>query len=206
MKKGGFEGFAKDFLANHVFDEKSQAYVRRKESVSEKIDKFKALENKPEKPEAVEGKYFGGIGHDAIMERYNGSNPALGLFIPYHVPSSKNSLKLFVKKTKDGRAIPGKADSDDVAEYKKVSSSYYENLRMVFIKMVGNKKFPLRVQFTPIRRDEREFDYTNINQIVQDLMQEYNWIPNDSNRYLIPNFDAGYGIDKFNPGIIIKVL
>lgn len=156
-----------------------------------------------EKPEACAGKYFMSMSHENIVKLYNGG--IMGLFIPYDVPTFKNNKQLFVRTSAAGKAVPGSTDSKLVKEYKQVASQYYENLLPVFKSMVGKRKFPLSVRFTFIRRSAQEFDYNNICQLVQDMMKEFKWIPDDSCRYLTPNFDEGYGIDKFNPGVILKV-
>lgn len=154
--------------------------------------------------DAVDDRYFKGLNNDQICQQYKGGKN--GLYIPYDVPSMKNRKQLFVRQTKEGKNVPGSTNNQVVKDYKLVTKMYYENYRMLFLAMVGQAKFPIRVQFFFIRRSAQQFDYNNIGQMVQDLMVEYNWLPDDSAKYLIPNFDAGYALDKFNPGVIIRVL
>lgn len=152
----------------------------------------------------IDDRYFKGLNHEQICQKYDGK--LNGLYIPYDVPTFKNNKKLFVRTTAAGKAVPGSGDSDLVRNYKSVTKLYYENHRMIFLQMVAQRKFPIRVQFFFVRRSAQQFDYNNITQLVQDMMVEHNWLPDDSCKYLIPNFDAGYALDKFNPGVLIKIL
>lgn len=149
--------------------------------------------------------YFKGLNTQQIMAQYCGE-PA-GLYIPYDVPTYKNNQKLYVKKLADGRTIPGTTHSDLWKEYVKVTANYYESYRRVFHEMVGQKRFPLTVKFIFIRATHQEFDYCNLAQGISDIMihEDNGWIPDDSSKYLIPDFSEGFGVDRFNPGVIIKL-
>lgn len=141
-----------------------------------------------------EENYFKGMNTTEIMNTFN--NPCFpGLFIPYEVPSSKNS-----RIVGDGFSIASKQCS----EYKQVTKLYWESLKKCFNDQVQN--YPVHVSFKFIRKGKNTFDLTNAVQIVQDLMTDYKWLPDDNMNYLIPDFKEWYAIDRYNPGVIIKIL
>jgi len=122
------------------------------------------------------------------------------IFIPGNVPSSKNS-KQFVH-AKGGR--PFLVDSKVTREYKKATEWYWAMHKKDFLKMVGDKSFPLRVKFRFVRGSRRKFDYVNPLQTVQDIMQKYGWIPDDDSDHLFPLLE-GYSYDKQQPGVYISL-
>ena len=64
--------------------------------------------------------------------------------------------------------------------------------------------FPIKIHMIFIRDSRRDFDYINACQLPCDLMVKYNWIPDDSMKYITPVFE-GYSVDKENTGIIFWV-
>ena len=116
------------------------------------------------------------------------------IFVPYNVASSKNS-KVWTGK----RLIHSKT----AMRYIKKTSIYYANLASNFRAMTKDYK-PLRIGFYFVRDSKRKFDYNNVSQLPLDLMQKYNWIPDDCMDEVIPVF-LGYEVNKENPGVYISV-
>jgi hypothetical protein len=128
--------------------------------------------------------------------------PKTEWFIPYNVPSKKNSRRNFVKNGKQ-ISIPSKIHAAYVAATKNYWVAFGKEFRNSIHLL--NLEYPLRVCFKFKRDSKRRFDYCNAAQTAEDLMTEYKWMPDDSAEYLIPVFES-YEIDRLNPGVIIKIL
>lgn len=117
------------------------------------------------------------------------------IFIPGNVPSSKNS-----------RVWTGKffIASKAVASWRKETKDHWESNRDVFLSMIKGKEFPIRVEFTFVRKSKHQFDYLNPCQSIQDEMVKYGWIEDDNADIIIPVF-MQYIYDKLNPGCYINV-
>jgi len=125
------------------------------------------------------------------------------IFIKGNVPSSKNSKQLFKNKKTGKNFITSSALCK---KYIKNTEMSWTAFRSKFLSMIEGKEKPYRIQFVFIRDKHKAFDYINIAQLPLDLMQEYEWLPVDDNRTVIPDFNAGYGYDPKLAGMIIKVL
>lgn len=123
------------------------------------------------------------------------------IFIPFHVPSSKNSRM----RTKSGLFIASKATRN----WRKDTASYWEQYRPVFLKLVKDKPHPLKIGFHFIRKTSHKYDWVNPLQTIQDEMVKYGWIPDDSINYLVPfplKYKGKYTtIDNVNHGVLIKI-
>jgi hypothetical protein len=140
------------------------------------------------------------------------------IFIPYNVPSLKNS------KVKTSRGI---FPSKTVAKYlrqlgiqsfsssKKIVVGYvrrenlFEQLRLDFEKVLEGKDPPFRVGLHFVRNSKRKFDFNNANQIIADLLVAHNIIEDDNMDYYLPyplEMDGKYyTVDKESPGVYIKI-
>lgn len=118
------------------------------------------------------------------------------IFIPYNVPSSKNS-KIWTGRTLVWSKTAGK--------YVRKSEKYWINNRELFLEMIKDKEYPLTVSFKFIRGSKHKFDYANPLQTILDLMVRYEWIPDDNADIILPVFQT-YSYDKYNPGVLISVL
>jgi hypothetical protein len=122
------------------------------------------------------------------------------IFIPYNVPSSKNS-KIWTGK----RLIWSKL----AQQYVKDTDKYWREYAGIFVNESLKKSFtnavPLVVSFKFIRKSKHKFDYINPLQTVLDLMVRYNWIPDDNADVILPVFEP-YEYNKDAPGVIIKIL
>lgn len=123
-------------------------------------------------------------------------NNSNSIFIPNNVPSLKNS-----KQWTGNKLI----SSNLVLQYKKNTASYFLLYYRKWKEMIKDKEFPLVIEFYFIRDSNRRFDYVNCVQLSLDMMVSYEWLPDDSTKYVIPDFHKGYEINKDNPGVIITV-
>lgn len=133
--------------------------------------------------------------------------PVTEWFIPYQVPSKKNTQQLYIKRTKDGRHIPGTTTSKRYKDYITATRKYWETFAFEFKSTISKLdiSYPLNVEFTFIRATNQEVDYVGPLESVQDIMQDFGWIPNDNYKHLRPHL--GYmEVNKNNPGVRIKLL
>jgi len=125
-------------------------------------------------------------------------------FIPYQVPSKKNSRQVFVHpKTKKLMNIPSKSYS----EYKSATKRYWEIFGVEFRRAVEvlDVKRPISVEMTFIRKTNQLVDFFGPGESVFDLMTDFGWWEDDNCRVAKPFF-ADMIVDKENPGVIIKIL
>ena len=126
-------------------------------------------------------------------------------FIPYNVPSSKNSRQIVWKDMGGGKRRPLIIDSKTTRNYKKNTKKIYQLLAKQFRSIVDSLPKPVTIEFTFIRGSKRKFDYINPAQTVQDIMVEHEWIEDDDCNNIIPAFQP-YQYDKEQPGVIIKII
>jgi hypothetical protein len=119
------------------------------------------------------------------------------IFIPGNVPSSKNS-RIYNSKTK--RSFPSKT----VQRYISMSKPFWVANKDKFLDMSKYSQYPMQVHFLFVRGTKHRFDYINPAQTVQDLMVDYNWVPDDNADYIIPVFEP-YQYDKTKPGVYIYI-
>ncbi len=132
-------------------------------------------------------------------------------FIPYSVPSKKNSRINFVRNGKQ-MSLPSK----NHAEYIKLTENYYNTFGIEFrntVEKLGVKK-PYKIEFKFVRKSHHSFDYCNACQTCEDMMKDQykkkqlvrkGWFEDDSVEFLIPSFKP-YEYDKNNPGVHIKLI
>jgi len=128
--------------------------------------------------------------------------PVTEWFIPYQIPSKKNSRQNFVK---NGRQIS--IPSKRYTEYKSLTKRYWEVFGLEFnqtIKRLG-LSFPLDIEMTFIRTTKQRVDYFGPGESVFDLMTDFNWWPDDNHLYGKPFF-GDIEVDKSNPGVRIKLI
>tara|TARA_R110002012_G_C11567452_1_gene604017 strand:+ start:402 stop:968 length:567 start_codon:yes stop_codon:yes gene_type:complete len=118
------------------------------------------------------------------------------IFIPFNVPSSKNS------KQWTGKML---IHSKTTRRYIKNTKKFYQDNKEKFLELTKDLPKPLHISFYFIRDSRRKFDYINPAQTVQDLMVKYEWIEDDDIHNLVPHF-SGYEVDKEKTGVLIKVL
>src|SRR5690606_28081236 len=123
------------------------------------------------------------------------------IFIPYNVPSSKNS------KQWTGKML---ISNPQTLRYKKNAAYYYIQYSKEFINKTINHPSPLCVGFHFIRDSKRKFDFPNACQIVLDMMVAHGWVQDDNCDILLPLpiiiNNSAYSVDKNKPGVFIMPL
>lgn len=135
------------------------------------------------------------------------------IFIPGHVPSSKNSRRNFQPKGKDGKPIykeNGKMKtvslkSEAVVKYQSQSQIYWEENFALFMKKISGLARPLHIRFHFVRKTAQRYDWINPTQTIQDIMVKFGYIEDDDTTNLKPFFGHTW-VDKDNPGVYIEVL
>lgn len=135
------------------------------------------------------------------------------LFIPGHVPSSKNSRRNFQPKDSEGRPIlteKGKIKSvslksEAVVKYISESLPYWERNYSVWKKMIAGQGLPLHIRFHFARKTANEFDWINPAQTIQDIMVKVGYLKDDSTKYINPSFGYEW-VDQERPGVYIEVV
>jgi len=130
--------------------------------------------------------------------------PIKGIYIPYNVPSSKNS-----KQWTGKMLIHSKTTRTYIKNTKQLYIKSKEEFDKQLIQVLGSSNIephlPLHIDMFFLRSSKRKFDYINPAQTVQDLMVKYGWIEDDNCDIIVPHF-SGYIVDKENPGVIINIL
>ena len=126
----------------------------------------------------------------------NGLTGGSEIFIPYNVPSSKNT------KQWTGKYLVW---SKVAQQYIKLTEYYWKQNKELFHIAICNNDKPLRVSFKFIRKSKHKFDYVNPLQTVLDLMVRFEWIEDDNADIILPVFEP-YEYEKDKPGVIIKIL
>lgn len=140
------------------------------------------------------------------------------IFIPFNVPSSKNSRVNTSKgsfASKTTKAYLNKLGIQTYSSSKKLVKGYVnkpnliEQLRKDFLKQIEGKQLPLEIGFHFVRDSKRKFDFHNIVQVSLDLLTAHDIIVDDNMDCVIPYAlkldDKFYSVDKENPGVWIKI-
>ena len=117
-------------------------------------------------------------------------------FIPYNVPSSKNS-----------RQWTGKyfVVSKTVQKWKALTKPLWKKYKDDFVDAIKDKELPLKIEMEFIRGSKHKFDYINPAQTIQEEMVHHGWLEDDNCTIMIPYFKP-YSYDKENPGVYIRIL
>lgn len=156
--------------------------------------------------------------NNELKDIKNQSSSSL-MFIPYNVPSLKNSKVktskgIFASKTvKKYLGLLGiqsySASKKEVKGYVK-KENQFEKIRSEFETQLENKDKPYLVAFHFVRDSKRDFDFNNATQIVQDLLVAHDMLEDDCMRIMIPVplmvNGLWYSINKENPGVYIKII
>lgn len=123
------------------------------------------------------------------------------IFIPFNVPSSKNS------KQWTGKFL---VSSASVMKWRKKTEPYWIENKAKFLKMVKSKSKPHLIGLHFVRDSKRLYDFVNPVQTIQDEMKRHGWILDDNITQMIPvptERDGSYwSVDRENPGVFITVL
>ncbi len=131
------------------------------------------------------------------------SSPAVGTFLRGLGIQSYNSKRKYVKGYVD-RNRP----------------NVLESFRAQIEEMKAGKGNPLFIGFHHVRKQNREFDFSNSLEVIQDLFTAHNFIEDDSVKYVFPipmtingdiptldnlRSEDWYSVDKDNPGVWVKI-
>lgn len=151
------------------------------------------------------------------------------IYIPYNVPSSKNSREVKSRHTgfsdccnskyqKLGKGVYKclkcgsicKLGTRIILDYSKTCYAYFENTKFYFIKERNtfhnmNLQYPVDLGFFYFRDSKRIFDGINAAQVLCDQMVKNDWVKDDNMQY-IRHHDLGYEVNKAAAGVIIVPL
>lgn len=153
------------------------------------------------------------LSEEQILQALN-IDSSEAIFIRGEVPSSKNSKRIFTRHASRsnwkhyGRTVvPFITDSEATTKYKKNKKGEYAERVMDWKRIIAGKKTPLYVEFIFLRSTKQKWDYNNLTECPQDLMQECGWIDDDDTTIMFPfpPPPPGFLIDKNNAGVIIKL-
>lgn len=137
---------------------------------------------------------------ETVVPSITGLSSSL-IYIPYHVPSSKNSRV----RTRQGTFIASKS----VRQYRKLSAKFWKSEKDNFSSKIKGKSFPLRIGFHFIRKTHHKYDWLNPSQTIQDEMVKHDWLEDDNMEFIIPipfqvnrEFST---VSKAHQGVIIKI-
>jgi hypothetical protein len=135
------------------------------------------------------------------------AKPVTEWYISGQVPSKKNCQQLYVKKLSNGKIIPGTTTSQRYKDYITATKNYWVVFGKEFNKtmLLLGLNWPVSIEFTFVRSTMQEVDYVGPLESVQDIMQDYGWLPNDDYKHLKPVL-GDMEVDKNNPGVRIKLL
>lgn len=150
------------------------------------------------------------------------------LFIPRNTPSLKNSKEIFQMYT--GKSDCCKAEytklgpkqyvckkcakscqlgtrpvlvsSKAVKEYTELTQEHYLQVKVDIKPIIKGWPKPLKLGLFFIRGSEHEFDYSNAQQVIEDLFTHNQIIPDDNMKELMI-FPLGYIVYPKYPGVII---
>ena len=137
------------------------------------------------------------------------------IFVPFNTPSSKNSKiatsrgvfhsKTVMKYLRELGIQHYSVSKKEVTEYKTKPNLF----RLAFkdwIKPEGQVK----IGFHFVRDSRRRADFTNLIQVILDLMVAHDFIEDDNMDYVLPfpmeKDGKYYSINKDKPGVYIKIL
>jgi len=135
-------------------------------------------------------------------------------FLPFNVPSSKNSkpngiyfsppVRKYLQKIGVQGYSPGKRY---VKEYKTRPNLFREVMGPQFQDI---EEWPIILGFHFVRDSKRKADFHNLCHIVLDLLTAHEFIPDDNMDYIIPQpiiVNGGwYSVKKAKPGVFMKFL
>jgi hypothetical protein len=135
------------------------------------------------------------------------------IFIPNNVPSSKNSkinhniLSKTVQKYLRSFGIQRySAKRREVIGYKTIPMTFPEEEVREFFSGI---EYPIVLKLHFVRKDRRAADFINLIQILMDLFQAFDIIPDDDMRHIFVaplEIDGKYySVDKENPGVYLEI-
>lgn len=141
------------------------------------------------------------------------------VFIPYNVPSLKNSKVYNGKVVLPSKSVRNYLLKFNIKRYdfrtNKIilnKKKYPDGLKpyMDMIKSKLDDKLPVKMGFHFVRNSRRKFDFINAVQILADLMKVYGVFEDDNMDFFIPFplklKDKWYSYSKTRSGVYIKII
>lgn len=105
------------------------------------------------------------------------------IYLPGEVYSSKNSKRIvYNKKLRKPKLL----DSIPVTTYKLTHAAQYKKARAAFLELIDGYTPPYFITFTFIRKTKSKWDFSNLIQLPQDMMQDHGWLPGDDVNVMYP--------------------
>lgn len=140
------------------------------------------------------------------------------IFIPFNVPSSKNSKQFTGKYLIHSKTVKKYLNKLGIKNYstrKKEVECYVRSANLFELHTLGLQEViqqlpkPVIVEFHFVRDSKRRFDFHNVVQLPLDLMTAHGIIDDDDMNNVIPaaykKQDKWYTVDKNNAGVYIRV-
>lgn len=141
---------------------------------------------------------------DEILTELFGYDPKTMIYLPGNVPSSKNGKVIRMNRKTGKRFV---ANNDTVLAYKKYIIDYLLQNKPKWVRLAAKLDPPIKLGALFIRNSSRGFDFNNATQVIADLMQDKEWLPNDSldDVYFVPGTEEKkkYVINKQYTGVIL---
>lgn len=102
------------------------------------------------------------------------------IFIPFNVPSKKNSRNVTTKINKSGSRYAGIINSKVYKEYYAKSSGFWVGFKPRFKNLLAGKPNPYCIGLHFIKNTNHIFDFIGPTETIQDLMVEFNWVDDDN--------------------------
>jgi hypothetical protein len=138
------------------------------------------------------------------------------IFIPYNVPSLKNSKVATSKGVFHSKTVKKYLQKIGVKDFnsrKKTVENYVKRPNIFNLKCnqyFQDIEYPVEIGFHFVRDSKREFDFHNAVHILADLLVSHRFIKEDSMNYFIPSAmkldGKWYSIDKKSPGVYVRIL
>jgi hypothetical protein len=135
-----------------------------------------------------------------------------GVFLRGNIPSLKNSKEIQIyKKWMPDPTDPGSrilrqlhrlGPSKSVSKYTDAFGYTYPMNKVDIQNLFPRGKYPWIMGVYFIRDSKRKFDFNNATQIIQDMMVDNGYLPDDDMDNLWP-VPLGYHVDKENAGAIV---
>lgn len=128
------------------------------------------------------------------------------IFIPTHVPSSKNCKRIMRNRLINSKvAMQYYMAVDPVLFNLKLKSWFNEK-----VKEFKQENDPILLGFHFIRKTKHKWDFINPLQTVQDSLVKRGWLEDDDVESVLPipllKNNRWYTVDKENSGVIIKFI
>ena len=107
------------------------------------------------------------------------------IFIPFNVPSKKNSRNVTTKISKTGSRYAGIINNKSYKDYYTKSSGFWIGFKSHFKTLLIGRPKPYCIGLHFIKSTHHNFDFIGPTETIQDLMVEFNWVDDDNINNLI---------------------